>query len=155
MPLTMRPTGLGSGFYKDDADYSIYCGKWRIGRIYETRTGPAELRWFWALHFPSKPSELRTDNRAASLEAAKAEFEASWKQWKAWAGMEEAPNPPRSGVLNITLSAHRTLLGPDGVITEQVAVAYLRGNVQAALSLRQAIDNAVLLAAPTGAGKAN
>jgi hypothetical protein len=34
-------------------------------------------------------------------------------------------------------------------------VAYLRGNVQAALSLRQAIDNALLLAAPTGAGKAN
>lgn len=32
---------------------------------------------------------LRTDNRVATLEAAKAEFEASWKQWKAWAGMEE------------------------------------------------------------------
>lgn len=60
-----------------------------------------------------------------------------------------------NGVLNITLSAHRTLLGPDGVINEQVVVAYLRGNVQAALSLRQAIDNALLLAAPTGAGKAN
>jgi len=25
----------------------------------------------------------------ATLEAAKAEFEASWKQWKAWAKMEE------------------------------------------------------------------
>jgi len=27
----------------------------------------------------------------ATLEAAKAEFEASWKQWKAWAKMEEVP----------------------------------------------------------------
>jgi hypothetical protein len=25
MTLTMRPTGLGSGFYKDDVDYGIYC----------------------------------------------------------------------------------------------------------------------------------
>ena len=48
------------------------------------------------MHFPSKPPGLRTDNRAATLDEAKAEFEASWKQWKAWAGLEEAPNPPRS-----------------------------------------------------------
>ena len=36
--------------------------------------------WYWA---------LRTDNRVASLDGAKAEFEASWKQRKAWAKMEE------------------------------------------------------------------
>jgi hypothetical protein len=90
MPLTMRrPSGLGSGFYKDNADYGIYCGEWRIGRIYETRTGPADLRRFWALHAPSKPGSMRISNQAATLETAKAEFEASWKQWKAWAGMEE------------------------------------------------------------------
>ena len=60
-----------------------------IGRIYETRTGPADLRWFWALYAPSKLATLRTDNRTATLEQAKAKFEASWKQWKACAGMEE------------------------------------------------------------------
>ena len=38
----------------------------------------------WALHFPSKPESLRTDNRVATLEAPKAEFEASWRQWLAW-----------------------------------------------------------------------
>ena len=42
-----------------------------------------------ALYAPSKPGTMRTDNRAATLDQAKAEFEASWKQWKAWAGMEE------------------------------------------------------------------
>jgi hypothetical protein len=52
MPLTMRPTGLGHGVYKDIPDYSIFCGEWCIWRIYETRTGPADLRWFWALHAP-------------------------------------------------------------------------------------------------------
>ena len=32
MPLTMRPTGLGSGI-----DKHLYCGGWDVGRIYETR----------------------------------------------------------------------------------------------------------------------
>ena len=91
MALTMRPTGLGSGIDKDRADYTVFCGEWNIGRIYEVRGGPEHLRWFWALHFPSKPESLRTDNRVATLEAAKAEFEASWRQWLAWAKLEEAP----------------------------------------------------------------
>jgi hypothetical protein len=60
-----------------------------------------------------------------------------------------------NGVVNITLSASRTYAGKDGIINEQVVVAYLRGNVQAALSLRAAIDSALLLAAPTQEGKAN
>ena len=51
---------------------------------------PKHLRWFWALHFPNKPENLRTDNRVETLEAAKAEFEASWRDWKAWAKLEES-----------------------------------------------------------------
>jgi hypothetical protein len=90
MPLTMRPSGLAStGYYKDHADYLIFCGGWNIGRIYEIRSGPEELRWFWALHFPGRPENLRTDNRAGSLEAAKEEFEECWRKWKAWAKLEE------------------------------------------------------------------
>ena len=50
MPLKLRPTGLGHGVYKDVPNYGVFCGEWCIGRIYETRTGPADLRWFWALH---------------------------------------------------------------------------------------------------------
>jgi hypothetical protein len=34
-------------------------------------------------------------------------------------------------------------------------VAYLRGNVPAAISLRKAIDDALLLATPTADGKTN
>ena len=62
MPLKMRPTRLGHGVYKDDIDYGVFCGEWCIGRIYQTRTGPESLRWFWALHAPSKPGEMRTSN---------------------------------------------------------------------------------------------
>ena len=58
MPLKMRPTGLGHGVYKDNVDYGVFSGEWCIGRIYETRTGPESLRWFWALHLPNKPPEL-------------------------------------------------------------------------------------------------
>lgn len=61
-----------------------------------------------------------------------------------------------NGVVNITLSASRTWVGSEGgVVNDQVVVAYLRGNIPAALSLRQAIDSALLLAAPTQEGKAN
>jgi hypothetical protein len=34
----MRPTALGHGVYKDVPDYSVFCGDWWIGRIYQTRT---------------------------------------------------------------------------------------------------------------------
>jgi hypothetical protein len=47
------------------------------------------MPWFWALHSPSKPGTLRISNQVATLETAKAEFEASWKQWKAWAKLGE------------------------------------------------------------------
>ena len=56
-----------------------------------------------------------------------------------------------NGVVNITLSANRTYGGLDGaIVNEQVVVAYLRGNIPAALSLRKAIDAALLIAVPTG-----
>ena len=70
----MRPTGLSSGFYKDTVDYSVFCGEWCIGRIYENRSGSEHRRWFWALHAPSKPGTLRISNQVATLEIAKTEF---------------------------------------------------------------------------------
>jgi hypothetical protein len=55
-----------------------------------------------------------------------------------------------NNVVGLTLSVIRTL--PDnkgGVTNDQVIVAFLRGNIQAALSLRKAIDDALLLGAKT------
>ena len=83
----MRPTALSTGFYKDTVDYIIFCGEWCIGRIYETRTGPEQMRWFWALHFPGRPENLRTDNRAGSLEAARSNSKsagASGRRGRSW-----------------------------------------------------------------------
>jgi hypothetical protein len=85
VPSTLCPVKRG----QLHPDYGVYCGQWSIGRIYETRTGPADLRWFWALHASGGGETLRSSIHAATLEIAKTEFEASWKLWKAWAGMEE------------------------------------------------------------------
>ena len=49
MPLTMRPNGLGSGIDKDRPDYTVFTGEWEVGRIYQTRGGPDNLRWFWSM----------------------------------------------------------------------------------------------------------
>lgn len=61
-----------------------------------------------------------------------------------------------NGVINLTLSANRTWIGPDGkTVNDQVVTVYLRGNIAAALSLKHALDSALLLATPTQEGKAN
>jgi len=30
-------------------DYTVYCGEWDVGRIYQTRGGPESLCWFWSI----------------------------------------------------------------------------------------------------------
>ena len=45
MALKLGPTGLGSGIDKDRQDFTIYSGGWAMGRIYEQRGGPDNLRW--------------------------------------------------------------------------------------------------------------
>ena len=49
---------------------------------------------------------MRTSNQVATLDEAKAEFEASWKQWKAWGKMEETQ---WSASRLLTEGARRTL----------------------------------------------
>jgi hypothetical protein len=70
VPLKMRQTALSSGYYRNTVDYSVFCGEWCIGRIYENRSGPESLRWFWALYAPSKPGDMRISNQVATLEGA-------------------------------------------------------------------------------------
>ena len=65
MPLTMRPTGVESPVDKIRQDFTIFSGRWEMGRIYEDRSGPLNLRWFWSLHgIVGKPLAMRTDGRA-------------------------------------------------------------------------------------------
>ena len=49
MPLTLRPTGLSSPAYRDWLDYVIVEDGRDVGRLYEDRHSPPELRWFWSI----------------------------------------------------------------------------------------------------------
>jgi uncharacterized protein (DUF736 family) len=75
MPLKLRPSGLGSGIDKDRPDYTVYTGGWEIGRIYQTRGGPDNLRWFWSL---TVNGPMTRSDKVATLEEAKAQFQKSW-----------------------------------------------------------------------------
>ena len=80
----MCPTGLGSGIDKDRPDYTVYCGGWAIGRIYETRGGPDRLRWFWSF---TVTCPMTRSDRVSNLDEAKAQFE---DRLAAMAGVGEA-----------------------------------------------------------------
>ena len=86
-------------------------GDWAMGRIYEQRGGPERRRRFcrWTGIF-GKPAEMRTDGHAATLDEAKAQFEAAWGQWLAWAKLQEkiAAGAPAIG-------KHDSLEHPGGV----------------------------------------
>jgi hypothetical protein len=67
----------------------------------------------WALHFPGN---LRTANRAGSLEAAKKEFEECWRKWKAWAKLKRWTDgtPPPSMRSNIEIYWNKVETAPRG-----------------------------------------
>jgi hypothetical protein len=61
-----------------------------------------------------------------------------------------------NGVVNLMLAVGLVMPTTDGgALTESAAVAHLRCNVPAAVQLRDTINKALLLAAPTSEGKAN
>jgi hypothetical protein len=96
MPLTMRPTGLASPINKDRQDYTIYSGAWAVGRIYEERGELDHMRWFWSLYgVVGRPPKVHMNDHAPTLEEAKTQFEAAWRQWLAWAKLVVPTPRPR------------------------------------------------------------
>ena len=87
MALKMRATGLSSPVDDHLPDFTVLTGEWVIGRIYEVRGSPPDLRWFWSLHLNGP---MKRSDRVASLEQAKNQFKTSWAAWKAWGKPEGA-----------------------------------------------------------------
>ena len=50
--------------------------------------GHRQLRWFWSM---TVNGPMTRSDRVATLEEAKAQFQKSWDEWKAWLGLNEAP----------------------------------------------------------------
>ena len=81
MTLWLRHTGLASPADADRADYLVIEHDKVIGRIYEERHVPEELRWFWSITAHVDPAlGITTNGRVPSLEEAKAQFESSWSK---------------------------------------------------------------------------
>jgi hypothetical protein len=93
MPLTMRATGLSSSpVDKDRQDWTIFDTGEPVGRIYEDASAstPAELRWFWSVTVYVNPKAgIVTSGNALTLAVAKVQFETAWRQWLAWAKLQE------------------------------------------------------------------
>jgi hypothetical protein len=86
----MRKTGLRSPAYSDWVDYTIYEHGRAIGRIYEERAAPPNLRWYWCITIiGARHVGIRTDGRAATFEAAKAQFSDNYRKWLVWAKLED------------------------------------------------------------------
>lgn len=62
-----------------------------------------------------------------------------------------APNfGNNNGIINITLAVARHMSsGGNGVVSDVIAVAHLRCSIQAAIDLQRALNDALLLGAPT------
>ena len=82
----MRRTGLGSGIDKDRSDYIVSSGQWDVGRIYQVRGGPENMRWFWSM---TVNGPMARADRVATLDEAKTGVKKCWDEWKAWAKLEE------------------------------------------------------------------
>jgi hypothetical protein len=90
MGLTLRPTGIGSAADKGCTDYTLFSGEFAVGRIYEERGAPADLKWFWAITgIFGTPADMRMDGHAPTLESAKARLDENWRKWLAWAKLTE------------------------------------------------------------------
>jgi hypothetical protein len=55
-------TGL-SRIDQDRADYTVFCGEWNIGRIYDSRRS-RQSRWFWSM---TVSSAMTRSDRVATL----------------------------------------------------------------------------------------
>lgn len=78
MPLSLRHAGP-SPPDPDRKDYVVMDDGREVGRIYEDRTTPPELRWYWSIIVVrANHAGIKTSGRAATFETAKAEFQANW-----------------------------------------------------------------------------
>ena len=81
MTLWLRRSALVSPADADRADYLVIEHDKVVGRIYETRYVPADVRWFWSITaFHVDPTlGINTNGRVPTLDEAKAQFESSWR----------------------------------------------------------------------------
>jgi hypothetical protein len=99
MPLTMRLTGLASPLDEDRQDFTVYCGKWAMGRIYEERGAPDHLRWFWTLYGVVSASRLTCTRTTTRRPSKKPRLSSKARGSNGWPGLSCARGLGR-GLIN-------------------------------------------------------
>jgi hypothetical protein len=89
MPLSSAHPASAPGIDKDRPDFTVYCGAWNVGRIYQTRGGPENLRWFWSM---SINGPMTRSDRVVTLDEAKAQFQKSLDEAR-FRGNDDIPAP--------------------------------------------------------------
>jgi hypothetical protein len=89
--LTIRTTRIAGESLADD--YEVRSGGLTVGRIYLDRASvQPHLAWYWAINgVHAGPGIMQLQDRAASLEDAKAALRENWQRWLAWAKLAELP----------------------------------------------------------------
>jgi hypothetical protein len=84
MTLVLRPVANAPG------DQTVTHGDWEIGLIDRRSLAGAE-RYIWHLNrVPGGPDGMRLTGVTQTFDEAEAELRKCWKQWLAWADLEEA-----------------------------------------------------------------
>ena len=79
--LFLRPTRFSRPAYQDQLDYVVIEDGQIIGRMYEDRHVPADVRWFWSITEHVDPAlGITTNGRVPSLDEAKARFRVGWSR---------------------------------------------------------------------------
>ena len=87
-PLSLRHTGLVPPD-PNRRDYVVIDDGREVGRLYEDRHTPPEVRWFWSIIvIGAHQAGIKTSGRAATLEDAKAQFQGNYRRWLVWAKLE-------------------------------------------------------------------
>jgi hypothetical protein len=81
MALSLRRTNFRSPADAHRQDYLVMEDRQVIGRIYEERYVPADVKWFWSITEYVDPAlGIRTHGRVGSLPVAMEQFKLSWSK---------------------------------------------------------------------------
>lgn len=72
-----------------DTDCLLISGELIVGRVLRDHSGPQAGRYSWSLTGVPRASINNHHGIADTIEQAQAELMAAWRQWQAWAGMQD------------------------------------------------------------------
>jgi hypothetical protein len=101
MALSLRHTRTRLALppaYADRQDFLVIEDGQVIGRIYEDRYVPADVKWFWSITEYVHPAlGIRTHGRVGSLPVAMEQFKLSWSKVRETSKEQRPAETPGSG----------------------------------------------------------